>query len=133
MVATGRMRQAGSATFRETPHFLPRRDRRAFVVESTGLFQEVVVAAGVAVRLPCSGSAATISAMSTLTEIENAIEQLPQEQWMEIRRWMDSHAPKAAVPPQVDWAGSHAVTRQRPMATRIDASVVAEALAAVRE
>ena len=33
--------------------------------------------------------------MSTLTEIENAIEQLPQEQWMEIRRWLDSHAPTA--------------------------------------
>lgn len=71
--------------------------------------------------------------MSTLTEIENAIEQLPQEQWMEIRRWMDSHAPKAAIPPQVDWSESHAVTRQRSTETRIDASVVAEALAAVRE
>ena len=30
--------------------------------------------------------------MSTLAEIESAIEQLPPEQWMEIRRWMDSHA-----------------------------------------
>ena len=71
--------------------------------------------------------------MSTLAEIENAIEQLSQEQWMEIRRWLDSHAPKAAVPAHVDWDGSHAVTRHRSMETRIDASVVAEALAAVRE
>lgn len=71
--------------------------------------------------------------MSTLTEIENAIEQLPPEQWMEIPRWMDYRAPKAAVPPHVNWAESHAVTRHRSMETRIDASVVAEALAAVRE
>ena len=71
--------------------------------------------------------------MSTLAEIENAIEQLPPEQWTEIRRWMDSHAPKPAIPPHVDWAESHAVTRPRSTETRIDASVVAEALAAVRE
>ena len=32
--------------------------------------------------------------MSTLQEIEAAIEQLPPEQWLEIRRWMDAHAPK---------------------------------------
>jgi len=62
--------------------------------------------------------------VSTLTEIENAIEQLPPEQWMEIRRWMDSRAPKAAASPQVDWAGSHAVTRQRSMETRLDDRVV---------
>ncbi|MEO6740053.1 MAG: hypothetical protein ABIP20_07365 [Chthoniobacteraceae bacterium] len=30
--------------------------------------------------------------MSTLAEIEQAIEQLPPEQWMEIRRWMDQRA-----------------------------------------
>ena len=71
--------------------------------------------------------------MSTLTEIENAIEQLPPEQWMEIRRWMDSRTPKAVASPQVDWAESHAVTRPRSTETRIDAGVVAEALAAVRE
>jgi len=34
--------------------------------------------------------------MSTLAEIEAAIEQLPPEQWAEIRRWMDSRPPKAA-------------------------------------
>lgn len=34
--------------------------------------------------------------MSTLAEIEAAIAQLPPAQWMEIRRWMDAHAPKAA-------------------------------------
>ena len=41
--------------------------------------------------------------MSTLTEIEAAIAQLPPAQWMEVRRWMDAHAPRAAttvsVPP----------------------------------
>ena len=31
--------------------------------------------------------------MSTLAEIEAAIAQLPPPQWMEIRRWMDAHAP----------------------------------------
>ena len=33
--------------------------------------------------------------MSTLAEIEAAIAQLPPAQWMEVRRWMDAHAPKA--------------------------------------
>jgi hypothetical protein len=37
--------------------------------------------------------------MSTLNEIEKAIEALPPEQWAEIRRWMDSHAPIATVSP----------------------------------
>ena len=37
--------------------------------------------------------------MSTITEIEAAIEQLPPEQWQEIRRWLDSHAPKAGAEP----------------------------------
>ena len=32
--------------------------------------------------------------MSTLAEIEKAIETLPPDQWQEIRRWMDCHAPK---------------------------------------
>ena len=32
--------------------------------------------------------------MSTLAEIEKAIEALPPEQWAEIRRWMGSHAPR---------------------------------------
>ena len=30
--------------------------------------------------------------MSTIADIESAIEQLPPEQWMEIRRWMDRRA-----------------------------------------
>ncbi len=34
--------------------------------------------------------------MSTLAEIEAAIAQLPPAQWMEVRRWMDGHAPQAA-------------------------------------
>ena len=71
--------------------------------------------------------------MSTLAEIEAAIEQLPPEQWQEIRRWLDSHAHKAAVSPRVDWAESLAVTRQRPPETRLAAEVVMEALTAVRE
>jgi hypothetical protein len=29
--------------------------------------------------------------MSTLIEIEDAIEQLPPEQWAEIRRWIERH------------------------------------------
>ena len=33
--------------------------------------------------------------MNTLAEIERAIEQLPPEQWVEVRRWMDIHSPKA--------------------------------------
>lgn len=42
--------------------------------------------------------------MSTLAEIERAIEQLPPEQWVEVRRWMDRHGPRpvaegGAVPP----------------------------------
>ena len=32
--------------------------------------------------------------MSTLIEIEEAIEQLPPEQWAEIRRWMEVHPRK---------------------------------------
>ena len=32
--------------------------------------------------------------MSTVAEIERAIEKLPPEQWAEIRRWMDSYAPQ---------------------------------------
>ena len=34
--------------------------------------------------------------MSTLAEIEAAIAQLPLAHWLEIRRWMDAHAPKGA-------------------------------------
>ena len=41
--------------------------------------------------------------MSTPAEIEAAIAQLPPAQWMEVRHWMDAHAPRAAttvsVPP----------------------------------
>jgi hypothetical protein len=41
--------------------------------------------------------------MSTVAEIEAAIAKLPPAQWMEVRRWMEAHAPRAAttgsVPP----------------------------------
>ena len=36
--------------------------------------------------------------MSTLSEIEAAIAQLPPPQWVEIRRWMDAHAPSSVAP-----------------------------------
>ncbi len=46
--------------------------------------------------------------MSTLAGIQAAIAQLPPAQWMEVRRWMDAHAPRAAtivsVPPSVQKA-----------------------------
>ena len=32
--------------------------------------------------------------MSTVAEIERAIEQLSPEEWEELRRWMDSRTPK---------------------------------------
>ena len=51
--------------------------------------------------------------MSTLAEIEQAIQTLPPEQWTEIRRWMDSHAPMPPRPDRVDWSKSSAVTSQR--------------------
>ncbi len=43
--------------------------------------------------------------MSTLAEIEAAIAQLPPAEWMEVRRWMDAHAPHSVMtgstpPPQ---------------------------------
>ncbi len=34
--------------------------------------------------------------MSTPAEIEAAIAQLAPAQWLEIRRWMDAHAPQTA-------------------------------------
>ncbi len=71
--------------------------------------------------------------MSTVAEIEQAIGQLPPEQWTEIRRWMDSHAPSIAQPAEVDWSHSASVTRQRASETQLPASIVMEALAAVRE
>ena len=71
--------------------------------------------------------------MSTLAEIEAAIEELPPDQWLQIRHWLDSHMPKAATSPRVDWDASQSVTRQRAPETKLDAAVVAEALAAVRE
>ncbi len=37
-------------------------------------------------------------AMSTVAEIEEAIAELPPEQWAEVRRWLDTHAPKVSHP-----------------------------------
>ena len=36
--------------------------------------------------------------MSTVSEIEAAIAQLPPTQWMEIRRWLDTHASAVTMP-----------------------------------
>lgn len=71
--------------------------------------------------------------MSTVAEIEQAIGQLPPEQWTEIRRWMDAHAPKTAQAGEVDWSRSASVTRRRAPETQLQARIVMEALAAVRE
>ena len=63
--------------------------------------------------------------MSTLAEIEQAIQTLPPEQWMEIRRWMDSHAPMPSHAPPVDWSKSAAVARQRDKGRVLGAGEVA--------
>ena len=39
-----------------------------------------------------------VCGMSTVAEIERAIEKLTPEQWMEIRHWMDRRAPRLASP-----------------------------------
>ena len=54
--------------------------------------------------------------MSTLAEIEQAIEQLAPEQWAEVRRWMDAHRPKMAQGQEMagfdEWlAGSTGIAR----------------------
>jgi hypothetical protein len=59
--------------------------------------------------------------VSTLTEIEKAIEALPPDQWWEIRRWMEDHPPKSGRPvthgspsgiPQVPATG-HPITQDQ--------------------
>ena len=60
-----------------------------------------------------ASSRANFTAMSTLAEIEQAIQTLPPEQWTEIRRWMDSHVPMPPRPERVDWSKSSAMTSQR--------------------
>jgi len=74
--------------------------------------------------------------MSTLAEIEEAIGQLPPEQWAEIRRWMDAQMQQRrtfAVASSVDWSRSAAVRRERPVESRVTAEVMRKALATVRE
>ena len=71
--------------------------------------------------------------MSTLTEIEDAIEKLPPELWVEIRRWLNSRMAQTIRPAAVDWSRSAAVTRVRRPETRLSAGTVSAALAAVRE
>jgi len=41
-------------------------------------------------------AAGNMRPMSTVAEIERAIEKLPPAQWLEIRHWMDRHLPKVA-------------------------------------
>ena len=79
---------------------------------------------------------ATFCGMSTVAEIERAIGELPPEQWTEIRRWMDLHSHKPEngdVVKCMDWSKSAAVTRRRAPETRLAASVVMDALVAVRK
>lgn len=72
--------------------------------------------------------------MSSVNEIERAIGELPIEQRIEIRRWLDTHLPLyQAVRPAVDWGQSAAVNRRREPETKLSAEVVMEALAAVRD
>jgi hypothetical protein len=74
--------------------------------------------------------------MSTVTEIERAIAQLPLEQWAEIRRWMDAQPRPTSGNTgveRVDWSQSAAVKRARPSEERVDADVVLEVLREARE
>lgn len=50
------------------------------------------------IALTPSAAPGILRHMSTVAEIESAIAKLPPPQWMEIRRWMDAHAPKAEAP-----------------------------------
>jgi hypothetical protein len=57
--------------------------------------------------------------MSTLAEIEQAVEKLPPQQWEEIRRWMAAHAPtrggEAAAP--VQWLAASVGTATTGLST----------------
>jgi hypothetical protein len=69
--------------------------------------------------------------VSTVTEIESAIAQLPPDQWAEIRRWMDAQARQTGgglASPHVDWSQSAGVRRTRPPEDRVAAEVVMEIL-----
>jgi hypothetical protein len=83
--------------------------------------------------LTCAGVHGILDRMSTVAEIEKAIQSLPPEEWAEIRRWMDAHTPASAQSSSVDWTKSAAVARQRLSDTRLPAEAVASALSAVRE
>jgi hypothetical protein len=73
--------------------------------------------------------------MSTLAEIEAAIEGLPAEQQEKIRHWMDNigRHPQPATAPKVDWSKSAAVTRERRPEECVDAKKIMEVLAEGRD
>ena len=72
--------------------------------------------------------------MSTIAEIEAAIEDLPAEQQEEIRRWMEGVGPKQqTAASNVDWSKSAAVTRERRPEECVDAKRILEVLAEGRE
>jgi hypothetical protein len=54
-------------------------------------------------RLPQCTVRGLFPGMSTLQEIEEAIEKLPPEQWLEIRRWMEHRAPIQPIGKQGDF------------------------------
>ena len=56
----------------------------------------MLAALGAKARLESPFNRAHGVGMSTLAEIEQAIERLAPEQWVEIRRWMDRHMPRPA-------------------------------------
>ena len=73
--------------------------------------------------------------MSTIVEIEAAIEGLPAEKREEIRRWINDveRHPQPATAPKVDWSRSAAVTRERRPEECVDARKILEVLAEGRE
>ena len=72
--------------------------------------------------------------VTKLAEIEAAIAQLPPEDWVEIRRWMDAQSKGTGLAPSsVDWSQSAAVTRERPLQERVAGDAVMEVLREARE
>ena len=73
--------------------------------------------------------------MSTIAEIEAAIESLPSEKREEIQRWMDGHGRpgQQAAARNVDWSKSAAITRERRHEECVDAKRILNVLAEGRE
>jgi 6-phosphofructokinase len=72
-------------------------------MEGSDLLRHAVrkaAAATEAKHLRGPGNSGSFPGMSTLAEIEKAIGKLLHEQWQEIRRWMECHAPKEGAEPR---------------------------------